>query len=83
MLCRLQAVSKIHVPIYPCLISEGGEIVRAYDRHSNENVTLSKHVNKYKNMRKWMVEFLRKSESRGYKIARVNSFRITKSIDIL
>ena len=23
LLCRLQAVSKLHVPIYPCLISEG------------------------------------------------------------
>ena len=30
-------------------------------------------------MRKWMVEFLRESESRGIKIDRVNSIRITKS----
>ena len=30
-----------------------------------------------------MVEFLRKSESRGDKIARINSIRITKSINFL
>ena len=29
-------------------------------------------------MRKWMVEFLRKFENRGIKIARVNSILITK-----
>ena len=34
-------------------------------------------------MRKWIVEFLRKSESRDYKIARVNSIRNTKSINLL
>ena len=42
-----------------------------------------KHVTKYKNMRKWMVEFLRKSENRGDKIAQVNSNRINKSINLL
>ena len=41
-------VSMIHVPIYPYLISEGNEIVRACDRHCNETVTLTKHVTKYK-----------------------------------
>ena len=30
-----------------------------------------------------MVEFIWKSDSRGIKIARVNSIRITKSIDLL
>ena len=54
------------------------EIVRACDLHSNKTVTLSKHVAKYKHMRKWMVEFLSKSESRGVKIDRGNSIRITK-----
>ena len=34
----------------------------------------------YKLMRKWMVEFLNKSERCGNKISRVNSIRITKSI---
>ena len=34
-------------------------------------------------MRQWMVESLRKFENRGIKIARVNSIRITKSIDLL
>ena len=36
---------------------KGDEIVRACDRHSNETVTLRKHVTKYKKMRKLMVEF--------------------------
>ena len=30
------------------------------------------HVTKYKNMRKWMVEFLRRFEDRDIKIDRVN-----------
>ena len=59
------------------------EFVQACDRHSSETVTLMKHYNKYKNMHKLMVEFLRKSENRGIKIARVNSIRITKSINLL
>ena len=48
----------------------------------NETVTVIKHV-KYKNMRKWMVEFLKKSESRGNKFFRVNSIRVTKFINFL
>ena len=48
---------------------EGDEIIRACDCHSNETVTVRKHVTKYKNMRKWMVEFFRKSENRGDEIA--------------
>ena len=51
---------KDFVQIYPYLISEGEEIVRACDRHWDETVTLTKHVTKYKYMRKWMVEFLSK-----------------------
>ena len=50
-------------------LMKGDEIARTFDRHSNETVTLEKHVTKYKNMRKFMVKFLRKSESRGIKIA--------------
>ena len=34
-------------------------------------------------MRKLMVEFLRKFESRGIKITLVNSIRITKSVNLL
>ena len=41
----------------------------ACDRHGNETVTLRKDVTKYKNIRKWMGEFLRKSDSRSDKIA--------------
>ena len=61
---------------------KGDEIVRPCDRHSIETVTLRQHVAKYKNMQKWMVEFLRKFENRGIKIARVNSSLITKSINL-
>ena len=38
---------KDYVPIYPYLICDWDEIVRAYDRHRNETVTLRKHVTKY------------------------------------
>ena len=38
---------------------------------------------KFEHMRKWMVKFLIRSESRGIKISRVNSIRITKSIYLL
>ena len=45
-------------------------------------MTLMKQVIKYKNMRKWIVEFLRKYENRVTKIARINSILITKSINL-
>ena len=67
----------------PIKLVKGGEIVRPCDRHSNETVTLKKYITKYKHMRKWKVKFLRKFENRGIKIARVNSIRITKSINLL
>ena len=82
LLCRLQAVSRIYVTIYPCLISEESRNCSSLP-HSNETVTLMKHVAKYKNIRKWMVVFLRKIESRGIKIARVNSICIIKAINLL
>ena len=74
---------KDFVPIYPYLISEADEIVRACDRHWDETVTPTKHVTKYKYMRKWMVEFLSKSQSRVIKIARVNAICMTKSINLI
>ena len=61
---------KDFVRINPYLISEGDEIVRACDRHCDETVTLTKHVTKYKYMRKWMVECFSKSQSRVTEIAR-------------
>ena len=73
---------KDFVPIYPYLISEGDDIVRACDRHWDETVTFTKHVTKYKYMRKWMVEFLSKSQSRVIKFARVNLIRMTKYINL-
>ena len=53
---------------------KGDEIVRACDRQSNEIMTLRKHVAKYKHMRKWVVEFLSKSESRGNKLLQLIQF---------
>ena len=38
---------KDFVPIYPYLISEGGEIVRACDRHRNETMTRDFHETCY------------------------------------
>ena len=55
----------------------------AWNRHSNETVTLIKHVNKDKNMLKYMIEFLRKFENHDIKICRVNKIRISKSINLL
>ena len=57
---------------------KGDEIVRPCDRHSIETATLRTQVIKYKNMRKWMVEFLRKFENRAIKSGRYNSILITK-----
>ena len=61
---------------------KGDEIVRPCDRHSNETVTRRKHVSKYKNMQKLIVEFRKKNENRGIKIARVNLILITQSINL-
>ena len=58
------------------------EIVRPCDRHSNDTVTPRKHVTKYKNMQKWMVEFLRKFENCGIKIAKVNIILVITSINL-
>ena len=50
--------------------------------HRMETVTPRKHVSKYKNMLKWIVEFLGKFENRGTKINRVHSILITKFINL-
>ena len=45
LLCRLQAVSKMHVPIYPYLtIVKGDGIVLPRDRQCNKTVTLRKRL---------------------------------------
>ena len=54
----------------------------ACNRHSNETVTLGKYGSKYKNMRKWMIEFVRKFENASIIIARVNSILMSKSINL-
>ena len=46
--------------------------------HSNESVTLRKHVSKYKHIRKCMVEFFSKCEGSRSKIDRVDPISITK-----
>ena len=73
---------KISFQCIPIQMVNGDQIVRPCDRLSNETVTLRKHITKYKRMWKWMVEFLRKIESRYIKNARINSIRFTKSINL-
>ena len=64
---------ELFASISPYLICEGrDEIIWAFDRHSVEIVTLSKHVAEYEKIRKWMFEFLSKFQNRGIKIHRVN-----------
>ena len=82
MLCRLQAVSNMHVPIYPYKLVKGDEIVPPCDQHINETVTLRRHITKHKSIQKWIVKFLRKFENRGINISQVNSILITKSINL-
>ena len=66
----------------PIKLVKGDKIVRSCDWQSNETMTLRKHVTKYRNMRKWIVEFQRKFNNHGIKMARVNSIIVTKSIDL-
>ena len=61
---------------------KGDEIVRPFDRHSNETATLRKHVTKYSNMRKLMLVFLGKFKNDGIKISGVNSIRISPNLSI-
>ena len=55
-------------------------LLPAQQRNRNSEET---YITKYKNLRKWMVEFLRKLENRGIKIVRVNSILITISINLV
>ena len=64
LLYRFQSISKIHVPIYSYLIIEGRPIGRPFG--------LPSYWRKTKTMRKCKVEFLRKSDCRGDKIAQAN-----------
>ena len=50
---------------------------------SNETATVRKHVTNYIHVRKLILVFLRKFDNRGIKIARVNSIRVAKSINLL
>ena len=49
----------------------------------NETVTYMNNVAEYEHMQKWMVEYLSKFPSSGIKIARDDSIRITKYINLL
>ena len=53
----------------------------ACNRYSNETVTLRKYVFKYKNMRKWMIDFSENLRIVALKLL-VNSILITKSINL-
>ena len=78
MLCRSQGQTISS----PLLKLDTSFYDTACSRHSNETVTLRKYVYKNKNMRKWMIEFLRKFENRSVKINPINSIIITKSINL-
>ena len=79
LLCRLRAVSKIHVPLYPYIIGKWRRNCSTLCWHSIETVTLRQHISKYKNFWKWMVEFLiKKFENHAIIIGRDNSILITK-----
>ena len=54
----------------------------ACNLQSNKTATLRKDVSKYKNMRKWIIEFLRKVENRSIKSARVSSIFVTKYVNL-
>ena len=73
------SIHKLDIDIY----IEKCKFDTSCNRHSNETVTFKKQVTKYKNMRKWMIYFFKKSESRRDKISRVNSIRFTTSINLL
>ena len=78
LLCRLQDVSKIHFPIYPCLINEGRRNCSTLCSAQQRNCNSQEKCYHYKNK----LKFLRKFVNRGIKIARVNSILITKSINL-
>ena len=61
-------------PLTPPYLVKGDEIVRPCDRHSIKTDSQAT----YKNMLKWMVEFLRKFENLTIKIGLDNSILITK-----
>ena len=63
---------KLHVAIYPYKLVK---VTKLFD------LVVTK-CTKYKNMQKFMVQFISKFENRGIKIAQVNSIRITKSINL-
>ena len=74
LLRRLQAVSKIQVPIYLYLISDRRRNCSALWPAQQQNPDSQEHITKYKNMRKLMVEFLRKFENRDIKIVQLDSY---------
>ena len=83
LLCRLQAVWKIHVPIYPCLIISEGRRNCFTFWSAQQPKRDCQEVTKYKHIQKWMLVFLGKFENRGIKIAWVNSIHISKNINLL
>ena len=74
LLFRLQAVSKIHVPIYSYIYII---IIIIYISEPRRNCSTLGPA-----LREWMVKFKKKNENLGIKIARVNSILIIKSINL-
>ena len=67
---------------YPYLISEWRRNYSTLCAAQQQNRDSQEHVTKYKHMRKYTVEFLRKLENRGIKIVQDNLIRNTKSINL-
>ena len=82
LLWRLQAVPKIHVPIYPSLIREGkrncSTLWPAQQRSRDSQETCYQILIHAKMDSRISASF----ENRGFKITRVNSIHIAKSINI-
>ena len=70
------------VSIYPYLISEETKLFELVTGIATK-LRLSGNMLRNINMRKWIVEFLRKFASHDNKMARVNSIHVTNSINLL
>ena len=82
LLCRLQALSKIRVPIYPYLIIEGRRNCSALWPAQQRNRVFQETCYRIWKHAKMEARIFQKNENRGIKITWVNSILITKSINL-
>ena len=80
---RVAVVEQFRLPLLIRLGQIGTCIFdTACNRHSNETVTPRKYVTKHKNIRKWIIEFLRKFENCGIQITWVDAILIKNCINL-